>query len=470
MSAVLPSIPATGAAEAAARVRFRRALVLMLMTVVAPGSAQVAAGNKRIGRIALRCALVGLVAVVSIAVIALAARPELVTLFTNIWILGALRVALILYAVGWAYLIVDAWRIADPLALGRRQRLVMTSLNGVLCFSLSGALLFASHFVAVQKDFIQTVFVQHTVSNAQHGRYNVLLLGGDAGPMRVGLRPDSITLASIDQQTGRTVLFGLPRNLEHVPFPKGSVMYKQFPHGFNCSGCLLNAVNTWATEHPKLFPGVKNPGIEATTEAVEQITGLHVNYYVLIDLRGFQDLVDAVGGVTINVHSDIPIGGEGGKITGHIHPGVQHLDGYRALWFARSRATSDDYSRMARQKCVMNAMLHQLNPQTVLTRFGAIAAAGKQVISTSIPASQLGTFVNLALKARQHPVSTVSFVPPMINTGAPDWKLIRAMVANGLAKAEGVKAPPTILPKPKHLPPDAANHPANQSANLNSAC
>lgn len=441
----------------------------MLMTVLAPGSAQLAAGNKRVGRIALRCALGGLIIVVALAVIALVSRPELVTLFTNVWLLGALRIGLILYAVGWAYLIVDAWRIADPLALAQRQRLIMTGLNGVLCLSLSGALLFASNLVAVQKDFIQTVFVQHTVSNAQHGRYNVLLLGGDAGPMRVGLRPDSITVASVDQQTGRTVLFGLPRNLEHVPFPSGSIMHRQFPHGFNCSGCMLNAVNTWATDHAGLFKGVKNPGIEATKEAVEQITGLHINYYVLIDLRGFQDLIDAVGGVTLDVHTRIPIGGEGGRITGYIDPGVQHLDGYHALWFARSRATSDDYSRMARQKCVMNAMLHQLNPQTVLTRFGAIAQAGKQVISTSIPASQLGTFVNLALKAKQQPVSTVSFVPPMISTGDPDWKLIRAMVANGLAKAEGHKltAP---LHKPKHLPPDSANHPANQSANLSSAC
>ena len=60
-------------------------------------------------------------------------------------------------------------------------------------------------------------------------------------------------------------------------------------------------------------------------------------------------------------------------ITGWIEPGHQQLDGFETLWYARSRATSDDYSRMARQKCVMNAMLHQLDPTTVLTNFGAIA-------------------------------------------------------------------------------------------------
>src|SRR5699024_4829342 len=138
---------------------------------------------------------------------------------------------------------IDAWRIAHPLSLARRQRLFMTVMNGVVCFSLTGALLFASHFVAVQKDFIGSVFGGHTVTHSKQGRYNVLLLGGDAGPTRVGLRPDSITVASIDAATGRTVLFALPRNLADVPFPRGTVMHRQFPHGFNChEECYLNAV------------------------------------------------------------------------------------------------------------------------------------------------------------------------------------------------------------------------------------
>ncbi|MGH3446133.1 MAG: LCP family protein [Nocardioidaceae bacterium] len=427
------SRPGRGADSLAARVRFRRALTLMLMTVVAPGSAQLAAGNKRVGRVALHAFFVGLGFVVVVAFIGLAAQPTLVSLLTKTWFLGLLRFGLIAYAVGWAYLIVDAWRIANPLGLAQRQRLAMTALNGVLCFSLSGALLFASQFVAVQRDFIQTVFGDGAVSQAEHGRYNVLLLGGDAGPTRVGIRPDSITVASIDEVTGRTVLFALPRNLADVPFPKGSVMHKQFPHGFNCTEeCYLNAVNTWATEHKELFPGVKNPGIQATKKAVEEITGLKINYSVLIDLGGFQKLVDAVGGVTVNVPEKLPIGGVGGPISGWIQPGRQHLDGFETLWFARSRATSNDYSRMARQKCVMNALLHQVKPKTVITRFGAIADAGKQIISTSIPSSDLDTFVNLALKTKDLPVSTVSFVPPKINTGDADWALIRSMVKRAI--------------------------------------
>jgi anionic cell wall polymer biosynthesis LytR-Cps2A-Psr (LCP) family protein len=90
---------------------------------------------------------------------------------------------------------------------------------------------------------------------------------------------------------------------------------------------------------------------------------------------------------------------------------------------------------MARQKCVLNAMLHQLSPETVLTKFGAIASATKNTLTTSIPASEIHTFVDLALKARHLPITTVSFVPPKISTTYPDWALIRQMVRTAIARS-----------------------------------
>jgi LCP family protein required for cell wall assembly len=363
-------------------------------------------------------------------------QTTLIGLATEAWFLGALRFGLVAYAILWAFLLIDAWRLAAPLGLVRRHRLILTALNGVLCLSLSGILLYASHLVAVQDDFLRAVFGSGAATEAARGRYNVLLLGGDAGEGRNGMRPDSITVASIDEETGRTVLIGLPRNLAKVPFPEGSRMRTEFPQGFDCEGCYLNGVNTWANDHADLYPHAEEPGIEATMEAVEEITGLTLNYYVVIDLRGFRELVDAVGGVDIKVGERLPIGGVGGPITDWIEPGRQHLDGFQTLWYARSRATTDDYSRMARQKCVMNAMLRQLDPTTVVTRFSDIAKAGKQVISTSIPRGEIATFVSLALEAKSQPVSTVSLVPPAINTGDPDWDLVRTMVSSAIDASE----------------------------------
>src|SRR4051812_31917645 len=164
----LGGVSAAGAAQAARRVELRRALTLLGMTLVAPGSAQLAAGNKTVGRIALRIyagLLLGLVALVAIG---LFRRSELISLGTSLWWLRVFRFGLIGVALGWGYLIIDAWRIADPLSLGRGHRLAMTAVNGALCLTLTGGLLFASHLVAVQRDFIATVFGGGEVSAAEH--------------------------------------------------------------------------------------------------------------------------------------------------------------------------------------------------------------------------------------------------------------------------------------------------------------
>ena len=67
------------------------------------------------------------------------------------------------------------------------------------------------------------------------GRYNILLLGGDAGPDRDGLRPDSISVVSVDAETGQAVTIGLPRNLESVPFAEGSPLADAYPEGYGPS-------------------------------------------------------------------------------------------------------------------------------------------------------------------------------------------------------------------------------------------
>lgn len=427
----------------AARVRMRRALTLLLLTLVLPGSAQVAAGNKRVGRIVLR-AWLGLLAVLALLAVLGWMWPRLLLgMATGLFSLAIVRIVLIVLALGWAALFVDAWRLADPRSLRRNQRLALVGANGLLCFSIVGGLLFGAHMVSAQRDLVATVFGGDEVTDPTHGRYNVLLVGADAGEGRVGLRTDSMTVASIDQETGETVLISLPRNMQNFPFREGSVMDEQFPDGFDCDDCYLNGVSTWATDHADLFGSSADAGeeelfqlgMDATVSAVEGVTDLDLNYWALVDMQGFDALIDAVGGVELNVRSRIPIGGVGSPIYGYIEPGVQTLDGYHALWFARSRADSDDYSRMARQKCVMAAIADQLDPSTLVTKFGDIAAAGAAMLETDIPASEVDVFADLALKARSHPISTVSLVPPLINTADPDMDEVHALVTQAVTGA-----------------------------------
>ncbi len=451
--------PRASVRERAARVRYRRALMLMAMTLVVPGSAQLAAGNRRLGRAALRTWLVLVAFVVASVPVAIVSHGYVFWLASDTAALQLLRFLLMALAIGWAFLLVDAWRLGQPLSLSLTHRRAVVGVNGLLCFSVAGTLLFGAHLVGVQRDFILTMFAGDHVSSANHGRFNVLLLGGDSGAGRWGLRPDSLTIASIDEETGRTVLVGLPRNMADFPFAKGSVMARQFPDGFDCEGCYLNGVSTWAEDHTKLFGKSKHPGVDATIMAVEGITGLEINYWAMVNLQGFRQLVDAFGGVTLNVRQPIPVGGLGSNVTGYIKPGKRKLNGHDVLWFARAREGSDDYSRMARQKCVMSAMLRQISPQTALANFEAIAKASSAMVSTNIPASEVDRFISLALKARGQKVSTVSLVPPMVVTAHPDIRKIRKLVNNAIARAEGRK----VESEPKPASADPAN-PANPGA------
>jgi LCP family protein required for cell wall assembly len=471
--------------DRAESVRWRRAVTLMLMTLVLPGSAQLVAGNRRVGRWVLRIWAASVLLVLLVVGLSMLNHGVVFWMASNTYLLGFARILLIALAIAWALLLVDAWRLGEPLSLRRNHRLAAAGLNGLICLGLAAVLLFSAHLVAIQRSLIISLSGDGIVTGAHDGRFNVLLLGGDAGVGRWGLRPDSITLASIDARTGRTVLIGLPRNMANVPFAKGSVMHKQFPHGFRCDDCYLNAISTWAEDHKQLFGKSKHPGVDATISAVEGVTGLEVNYWAMVNLRGFQDLVDAMGGVVLNVRSPIPVGGLGDDVTGYIKPGKRRLNGHDALWFARAREGSDDYSRMARQKCVLNAIVTQISPQTAVRNFSKLAKASSQLIATNLPAGEFDRFMSLALKAKQEPISTLSLVPPLVNTGNPDFALIRDKVASTIdhaeAKSDSSKSATAGKGKAKakrssgsltggSLGSLSDGYAANQSENLASAC
>ncbi len=464
------------------RVQFRRALTLTFMTLVIPGSAQLVMGNRRVGRIAVRIWLACLALAAVVVLLGMTSRSSVFALVTSPTLLFLGRWLLVAGAIAWVLLLLDAWRLGRPLQLNRGHRLWMTGVNAALCLGTAGVLFFAAHLVNVQGGFIGTVFASSTSSDPTDGRYNVLLLGTDEGDGRDGMRPDSLQVASIDKDTGRTVLIGLPRNLENVPFPDGSVMDEEFPDGFDCDGCYLNAVNTWADDNADKFGAdtsdEDSPGIDATMGAVEEITGLKLNYYALVNMEGFSRVIDAVGGVDVNVRERTAIGGIGSPISGYIEKGKQRLDGEHALWFARSRVENDDWSRMGRQKCLMSAMVEQLDPKTVLMNVQKIADSGKALLTTNIPSGDLNVFMDLALKARTQKISSVSLTPPVIYTGNPDYDKVRKIIAESIDKAEGNAPKPygierASLEQVSHADPEApAKDPrkANQASDVAAAC
>ena len=427
----------------------RRAITLLLVTLVLPGSAQVAAGNRSLGRFALRvwAGVVGLVLV--LALVGLASRAALLGLLTHRVGLVLLQVLLVALAVLWVVLLVDAWRLGRPDRLPARDRRWMLALLVVLLL-VPGVVGWAGATVGTARAAMSSVFGSGQAVGAVDGRYNILLLGGDSGAGRIGMRPDSIQLASVDAETGRAVLFGFSRETENIHFRPGSVMAGLMPQGWVCGDeCLLNALYTWGQEHAAEFPpGTEEPGLLATTEAVESLTGLDVQYHVLVDLKGFSSLVDAVGGLDITVQRRTPIGGGSSKIKGYIEPVPRHLDGYHALWYARSRVDSTNYERMARQRCVVTALVKQLDPQTVALHLGDLAAASRGVFSTDIPQDALAGLAEVAVKTKQEKITSVNFVPPLIKPWDYDPAVIRSTVAKAIATSEKASAATAAAPKP----------------------
>ncbi|RMB62272.1 LCP family protein [Tessaracoccus antarcticus] len=423
-------------------VRTRRALGLLLMSAAVPGSAQFVAGNRAVGRLAMRAwAAIWAVALVVLLGLWLLRGPTLAVLL-NGPVTSGLRVGAWLAFAGWAILLLDAWRLARPTRLLRPTRLTLTASTLVLVIAAGFATsVAASAFTAANN--VSEVLRGGGDSSQKDGRYNILLLGVDAAASRDGVRPDSINVASIDARTGRTVVFGLPRNLQGAPFPASSPLHEQYPDGFRCedAACMLNGVYTLAEGNAELYPS-GNAGLMATREVVSETLGLDINYYAMVDMGGFQSLINAMGGITLNVGRDVAIGGGGSAVSGYIEAGEGvHLDGYHALWFARSRHGSSDYERMNRQKCVMSAMAKQLDPAVVATKFVELSEAGKDIVLTDVGAGHVAELAELALKAKALELTSVDFTPPLIVTAHPDLPLIRSTVVDAINAAEALDHP-----------------------------
>lgn len=418
---------------------------LVVMNVLIPGSAQVLAGNRRLGRFGLVFTLAMWVLLLATLIVGLASRTTLISLATMPIALTVLQVILVAYAVLWIVLTLDTLRLVRIIRVTPQARPLIAAFAVILLFVSAGSAAYGASLAGSQRDLLNAVFnVQAAAEPPVDGRYNILLLGGDAGPDREGMRPDSISVVSIEAATGKATMFGIPRNLENAPLVEGSPLIgtDYAPDGsYDCgSDCQISFLYPRVEAFDEdLYPNAEAegslPGIEATKDAVQAVLGISIQYYVLIDMQGFADLIDALGGVDIDVAERLPIGGDEdlNEVEGWIEPGMQHMDGDLALWYARSRHSTSDYDRMERQRQLQEAILAQFDPANVLSKFQGIASAGAQVVKTDIPQSTLPYFVELAMKTKDLPIDSVELTPPLIDPEDPDYTVIHDTVAAALA-------------------------------------
>ena len=459
-----------------ARRTLSAALGLTAASTALPGTGHLAMKRRRTGGLILGT-LALVVATIGVLVLALR-RSTLLTNLLSTTALTVIAIGLVVGGIGWIAQIARTYALARPRDMPLGKKIVGTGTAALLCLTIAVPFGFGVNVLNSQRGLLESLFKGGGTDAAEalgKPRLNVLLLGSDAGPDRAGTRTDTMMLSSIDTQTGRTTLFSLPRNIQRAQFPPGSPMAKKFPDGFHdpsqtLSGdYLLNAVYAYGEQHPEVAPAGPTPykGVNLLQSSISYMTGLPIDYYLEINMAGFSSMIDAVGGVTVNVGAEpIPVGGvtAGGtyvKPDRYIQPGIQNLNGEDALWFARSRRNGTDYQRMGRQRCLIQAVINEKSPFDILARFQGIAAATKDTVYTDMPQQVLPALAVLADEGFR--LESVAFDPTLpdpngpngtFDTAKPDVSYMQEVVQKAIA-------PP---PPPEAAPPSSSTPPPTSTS------
>ncbi|MEA2608655.1 MAG: polyisoprenyl-teichoic acid--peptidoglycan teichoic acid transferase [Chloroflexota bacterium] len=244
-------------------------------------------------------------------------------------------------------------------------------------------------------------------------RLNVLLIGTDQRPKEGTYNTDTLIVVSIDPQTRQVAMFSLPRDTVDVPVPPGPAQQAFGP-------TYSKKINAWFTavrNRSDLFPGTDvTRGYNGLKAIIGNLYGLDIKYFVEVNFVGFRSVVDALGGVTINVQTpvvDDRYPGDNGSLERiYIPSGIQHMDGAQALQYARSRHASTDFDRGQRQQRVLLSLREQANPQDLIPRLPDLVTALKKAVRTDVPVDQLSQLLGLASEVNTKDIRSYVFAPP----------------------------------------------------------
>ncbi len=434
-------------------------ILAALLSAVLPGTGQWYAGHRRraLFLLAIDFTLIALASLAffnKLEVVKAAFRPEL--------LVGAMigNIALLAFRL-WAA--DDAYQLTALESKGRVTALAGVILGGLLL----GPHLIAGYYDIVHYDFITSTFAEDeepatttttqaavsfdpgaattstTVFEVQPGpvlwdgleRLNILLLGADAGVGRTAIRTDTMIVVSIEPESGSVALFSVPRNYVRVPLPTEMGIW-----GCDCFPRLLNDLYVAGIESPQAFPGPADPSVNAVKGGFSELLGIPIHFYAMVTLEGFVGVVDAIGGVTIDVPFlivDETYPHEDGVTVEYveIQPGEQHLDGHLALAYARARRHADDYARMGRQRCLLDAILAEADPVALALGYPELAGVLGDTMETDIPLSRIPDLIDLLPKIDQENMISIRFIPPEYLAGfdssgfnVPNTDLIREHV------------------------------------------
>ncbi len=251
-------------------------------------------------------------------------------------------------------------------------------------------------------------------------RINILLTGVDSAEQRTTALTDTLLIASIDPETADVVLISIPRDISDFPLYDGRTFTGK-----------INSFQTWVRNHPDDF---EDSPLAALRREVGVVICAPIHYYAAVDLAGFREMIDRVGGVTIENQraiNDPRYDWLDGRFGFRLSAGTHELDGDTALAYVRSRqgVGDSDFRRSRRQQQVLLALREKLTSPEMLPELPGILDAAADTVKTNFPSERIGEMIELAQrvdssKVRQYVLgpSKYSFRVPYEETGG-EYKL-----------------------------------------------
>ncbi len=462
---VLPVPPSTN----------RSRYVPAFLDALIPGLGHLVAGRR--GRALLLVSPLLVLAAIALWIVATVSTPRLVASLLSaevIWSLLAAQAVLLasrLIAVGSS--------LFDP-ALPRPDRRDLLPIAILVAFVIAPQAL-AGYATEIARETADQIFVDEAATPTSSGdpepdpsfvstappnastapslgptgdRITGLIIGVDSGVGRNTYLTDTMIVTSLDRATLTVSMISIPRDMVDVPMADGR-LYRD----------KINSLVSYARRNPAQFPGSDGTGFDVLRGALGTLLNMPINYYAKVDLGGFVRVVDALGGVDVNVARSFcdPSYDEYGFTSGFsITAGLHHLNGQQALAYARVRKASgeSDFTRAARQQEIISGIRDSIVGGGFLNDpIGLLEAIGRTV-STDIPRDLLPDLAELASQVGREQTYRAVVKQPLVRSGfdvrgsiqIPDVAAIRALAAQ-LFPVDGERpAVEYALPKPSSGP------------------
>ncbi len=241
-------------------------------------------------------------------------------------------------------------------------------------------------------------------------RLTVLLLGVDAGPNRNTASTDTMIVASLDPVAKTVSMISVPRDLVNVPLARGGVFRPK-----------VNGLVSYVRWHPDEFPGYKGNGEAVLAGALGKLLGVRIDYYAQVNLPGFVQVVNAVGGITVDVDHGLcdaaydEYGYEGSHFA--IGAGRHKLNGNAALAYARIRKSlgESDFTRASRQQQVLVALRDRIVRGGFLDDPVGLLRALGNTVETNVPPKLLPDLAPLVTQISRKSVFQTVIKSPLVH-------------------------------------------------------